>query len=344
MPPPPPRPERGSGPAATNTAFPGLGVSFTANRTRIRNWVGEGTRKVPRDVPPPASQEGTAILRDAGEMLGKATEGFKAYSPTCIAHAGEEQGPDADRPRRSDGGEEVVARGVRLAIIVLGLGWSGAVLAALGAAGRVPQEPCAPALLSETGLYEASRPGAIARGVRQFSPQYPLWTDGASKARWIYLPPGTAIDTRPRRLALPSARVFGRTSFQRPRSKPGYWRQPRTVASRYAGCRGHRCVLAPDGRDPGAAEMSPRQRPRIPEYQTAGRARAENARPLGSIAQLSTDRYTNASRRPCDGMTSLAPLTANDAVNGCDPNGSRIAADSKERPETRAILGYFGPK
>src|ERR1043165_6412078 len=27
-----------------------------------------------------------------------------------------------------------------------------------------------------------------------FSPQYPLWSDGAHKRRWIYLPPGTAID------------------------------------------------------------------------------------------------------------------------------------------------------
>src|SRR5688572_32525951 len=31
-----------------------------------------------------------------------------------------------------------------------------------------------------------------------FAPQYPLWTDGASKRRWIHLPPGAAIDaTRP---------------------------------------------------------------------------------------------------------------------------------------------------
>jgi mono/diheme cytochrome c family protein len=29
-----------------------------------------------------------------------------------------------------------------------------------------------------------------------FSPQYPLWTDGAAKRRWISLPPGTAIDAR----------------------------------------------------------------------------------------------------------------------------------------------------
>ena len=27
-----------------------------------------------------------------------------------------------------------------------------------------------------------------------FAPQYPLWSDGTSKRRWIYLPPGAAID------------------------------------------------------------------------------------------------------------------------------------------------------
>jgi hypothetical protein len=27
-----------------------------------------------------------------------------------------------------------------------------------------------------------------------FSPQYPLWSDGAEKHRWLYLPPGTTID------------------------------------------------------------------------------------------------------------------------------------------------------
>ena len=27
-----------------------------------------------------------------------------------------------------------------------------------------------------------------------FAQQYPLWSDGADKRRWIYLPPGTTID------------------------------------------------------------------------------------------------------------------------------------------------------
>jgi hypothetical protein len=50
------------------------------------------------------------------------------------------------------------------------------------------------ATLSGTGLFE---PGSVQR-VRsanvEFEPRYPLWTDGQAKRRWLYLPPGTAID------------------------------------------------------------------------------------------------------------------------------------------------------
>ena len=33
-----------------------------------------------------------------------------------------------------------------------------------------------------------------AAGVRPFSPQYPLWSDGATKERWVWLPRGSTID------------------------------------------------------------------------------------------------------------------------------------------------------
>ena len=51
-----------------------------------------------------------------------------------------------------------------------------------------------PATLSGTGLFE---PGSVDRVLDRnvaFEPHYPLWTDGQSKRRWLYLPPGTAID------------------------------------------------------------------------------------------------------------------------------------------------------
>ncbi|MFC4253507.1 hypothetical protein [Sinimarinibacterium flocculans] len=52
----------------------------------------------------------------------------------------------------------------------------------------------APGLLSETGLYADIARREVAADVIPFSPQYPLWSDGASKRRWIRLPAGTAID------------------------------------------------------------------------------------------------------------------------------------------------------
>src|SRR5262249_421515 len=35
----------------------------------------------------------------------------------------------------------------------------------------------------------------LASNVHQYDPGLRLWSDGASKTRWIYLPPGTKIDT-----------------------------------------------------------------------------------------------------------------------------------------------------
>lgn len=51
-----------------------------------------------------------------------------------------------------------------------------------------------PAHLSETGLYVEGSGTQVDPRNLSFSPQYPLWSDGAVKRRWIYLPPGTAID------------------------------------------------------------------------------------------------------------------------------------------------------
>jgi hypothetical protein len=60
----------------------------------------------------------------------------------------------------------------------------------------------APARLADTGLYARTGAETLARGVRTWTPQYPLWSDGATKRRWILLPGG---DRRrpPRHLHLP---------------------------------------------------------------------------------------------------------------------------------------------
>ena len=48
--------------------------------------------------------------------------------------------------------------------------------------------------LSETGLYDDIDARSIASGILEFTPAYPLWTDGAAKKRWISLPDGVQID------------------------------------------------------------------------------------------------------------------------------------------------------
>lgn len=46
-----------------------------------------------------------------------------------------------------------------------------------------------------TGLYSNWSLRTISPGVQPYAPGIPLWSDGAVKSRWLYLPPGTTIDT-----------------------------------------------------------------------------------------------------------------------------------------------------
>ncbi len=54
--------------------------------------------------------------------------------------------------------------------------------------------PLAPRLLSDTGLYSNVAKLTIDPRNRPFSPQYPLWSDGATKRRWVRLPEGSQIN------------------------------------------------------------------------------------------------------------------------------------------------------
>jgi hypothetical protein len=59
-------------------------------------------------------------------------------------------------------------------------------------------ETTAPTKLECTGLYSEWATKTVATGVREFTPSSPLWSDGADKHRWVYLPPGTKIDASSR--------------------------------------------------------------------------------------------------------------------------------------------------
>jgi hypothetical protein len=52
-----------------------------------------------------------------------------------------------------------------------------------------------PTTLSETGLYDDAATGALAQGVLEYAPRFELWSDSASKRRYVRLPDGEQIDT-----------------------------------------------------------------------------------------------------------------------------------------------------
>jgi len=49
--------------------------------------------------------------------------------------------------------------------------------------------------LADTGLYAPGSLTVLAPGVQAFTPRFQLWSDGATKNRFIYLPAGASIDT-----------------------------------------------------------------------------------------------------------------------------------------------------
>lgn len=60
-----------------------------------------------------------------------------------------------------------------------------------------PTDGGVPNDLACTGLYSDWATKTLASGVQAYTPAYLLWSDGAQKSRWVYLPPGTSstIDT-----------------------------------------------------------------------------------------------------------------------------------------------------
>jgi hypothetical protein len=52
-----------------------------------------------------------------------------------------------------------------------------------------------PHLLSQTGLFSDMKRETLGAGVRYYEPKYVLWSDGATKRRWLSLPDGAPIDT-----------------------------------------------------------------------------------------------------------------------------------------------------
>ena len=207
-----------------------------------------------------------------------------------------------------------------------------------------------PERLRDTGLYADWTSRTVAPGHLPFSPQYPLWTDGAVKSRWISLPPGTWIDARdpgawrfPVGTRLWKEFRFGRRAETRfiEHTAAGWryatyvWNEDETEA-----------VLAPERGVPQSLEIRDGVRHAIPsrtDCRTCHEAGPTRVLGFGAL-QLSPDRDPNAphAEEVPPGGVDLRALVERGLLRNL-PDGylqspPRIAARSATE---RAALGYL---
>lgn len=225
---------------------------------------------------------------------------------------------------------------------------SGIGCAALGDAVIAPL----PERLSETGLFVAGSTTEVRPGVMPFSPQYPLWSDGAVKRRWISLPAGTFIDAgRASAWEFPNGtRLWKEFRSERrvetrfiERLADGSWRYATYIWSED----GKDAVLAPEQGVPSLALSGAKQRKYSIPSETDCRACHEGgAVPvLGfSALQLSPDRDPLAAHAesPRSDEMDLRKLVERGLVRNLPSSllatPPRISAAS---PTERAALGYL---
>lgn len=208
-----------------------------------------------------------------------------------------------------------------------------------------------PATLADTGLYADFAGGVVAADVQPFTPQYPLWSDGATKQRFLRLPPGTTIDARdPDAWVFPIGTQlwkefrFGRRIETRylERGADGAW-----LYATYAwNADGSAAPLAPERGIRGACESAPGIAFDIPARLDC-RACHEGGRNrvLGfSALQLSPDRDPLAphAETPAAGALDLDALLRRGLLVNAPPEWRtappRIAAAT---PRERAVRGYL---
>ena len=212
--------------------------------------------------------------------------------------------------------------------------------------------PVAPPLLSETGLYADEGTTRIDPRNRPFSPQYPLWTDGATKRRWIRLPEGTAIDaTSLSRWEFPiGTKIWKEFSYDGHKVETRLlWRvnTERWVFASYAWNETQtEATLAPDTGVANVAEVAPGKFHSIPAITDCqGCHVSSRTEILGFDAlQLSDDRDPNAPHAEAltPDMLTLKTLTEENLIvpkrAGLVTTPPRIEAAT---PAARAALGYL---
>ncbi|MCM2257776.1 MAG: hypothetical protein NDJ94_19240 [Vicinamibacteria bacterium] len=227
-----------------------------------------------------------------------------------------------------------------------------AVAGAVAAPATEPPAPRAPQRLSETGLYGPIGIRSVAPGVEAFVPQYPLWTDGARKSRWIQLPQGARIDVTDvdawrfptgtklwKEFAWGERKVETRLIWKATDSGWVFatyvWNDEQTDA-----------VLAPETGVPQVLEVAPGKRHSIPAIADCLTCHGLAPSPvLGfSALQLSDDRdplAPHAEPLP-KGAVTLRTLVGTDRLAPRRPELAQNPPRIRERdPVARAALGYL---
>jgi hypothetical protein len=236
-----------------------------------------------------------------------------------------------------------------------------AVIAALAGAASLAQAATArrtgssgardvPQRLADTGLYSDFASRTIAAGNIRFSPQYPLWSDGAAKRRWVSLPPGTFVDASdPERWVFPvGTKIWKEFAWSRPietryleRTREGW------IYAAYVWTDdGRDAALAPETGVTSSHEVAPGRRHAIPSVADCWNChRNGRAEILGfSALQLSPDRDPLAphAEAPAPGDATLATLVQRGLVRGLPralvAHPPRIVAPTARG---RAALGYL---
>lgn len=214
------------------------------------------------------------------------------------------------------------------------------------------QAPVAPRFLTDTGLYADATALKVDPRNRRFSPQYPLWSDGATKRRWVQLPAGSKIDVSElEKWELPVGTKFWKEfSFNGRRVETRFlWRvsKDRWVFASYVW--NEQQTNAERAAEEGVGnitEIADGKRHSIPSV-TECRSCHDSSRTetLGfDLIQLSDARDPNALHAEpfAADMMTLKTLVEEDRLTPARPElvaaPPRIAAGS---PVTRAALGYL---
>jgi hypothetical protein len=248
----------------------------------------------------------------------------------------------------------VTRRVTRALLALAACVWAGAVAMRAGstAGDAAPRLSPPPARLSQTGLYADADSLVVDARNRPFTPQYPLWSDGAAKRRWVRLPDGATIDARdPDRWDFPVGTTFWKEfTFAGRRVETRMFRKvtpDRWDFASYAWQDDQRdATLVPREGRSRVAEVAPGKWHDIPSQDECRACHdAGRTEVLGFTAlQLSDDRdplAPHAEPLTAD-MVTFTALVAERRLSGLSARERATAPRIEGRtPVERAVLGYL---